>query len=410
MYKKFPQQNYIYTGEKPEMSRGDSSIESESVNEKEDEKENDYENLNDIKLTENYLEIPKDKEIPPIHIPFKDKELFLQNKQGFFFCSTTKDTENGCPRPNSNNKEDNLSIKNKFLFNKENNRYSNFNYILKNNCRFLSSFQDDIESEDEDIVNNEISINFTEDFMNNKVKSNKNNQIEIPLNDNFSKLNSNSEISNSKIRDNNIIKNNINNSYLKNINKDKINEIKKENFMKKNEINENIENIILNIDKSKKEWIKKSETKMTKNMTERNKDNKENFNSNGRYDKEIYINLNELKNINKIIPIKKNQINNNISNDINKNLNGTFFEIKNTQNSKNNSLSKSKKCRNIPLKKKRYINILNLTKKYNIFHKFLCISIDTSGLYTLDNEMNSLLLNPKISYNYPYNNLEKDLE
>ena len=167
MNKKFPQQNYIYTSEKPKMNLGDSSLESESINEKEDEKESQEENMNDNNLTEEYFEIPKDSDIPQIHIPYNDKEIFPQNKQGFFFCSTTKDTENGGLRLNSNNKEDNFSIKNKFDSNKENNRYSNINYIIENNCRFLNSFQYDNEGEEEDIVNNEISINYIEDFKNN---------------------------------------------------------------------------------------------------------------------------------------------------------------------------------------------------------------------------------------------------
>ena len=92
------------------------------------------------------------------------------------------------------------------------------------------------------------------------------------------------------------------------------------------------------------------------------------------------------------------------------NLNNKFFEIKNTQKSKDLFLSKSKSSRNISMKRKRCQNILNLTKKYKIFHKFLCVSVDTPNLYILDNDMNSLLLNPKITYNYPYNNLEKELE
>jgi hypothetical protein len=40
----------------------------------------------------------------------------------------------------------------------------------------------------------------------------------------------------------------------------------------------------------------------------------------------------------------------------------------------------------------------------------LTISLDTSGLCTLEDDMNTLLLNPKITYNYPNNNLEKELE
>ena len=99
----------------------------------------------------------------------------------------------------------------------------------------------------------------------------------------------------------------------------------------------------------------------------------------------------------------------NCKNDINKNLNSIFFELK---NNKSNviSLSKSKSSKKSAFIKKRFKAILNQTKKYKIFQNFLSVSIDTSILYTLDDDMNSLLLNPKITYNYPYNNLEKDLE
>jgi hypothetical protein len=62
------------------------------------------------------------------------------------------------------------------------------------------------------------------------------------------------------------------------------------------------------------------------------------------------------------------------------------------------------------MKKKRGRKIFNLSKKYKIFHNFLSVGIDTSGLYTLDDTMKSLILNPKIIYNYPLNNSEKDLE
>jgi hypothetical protein len=62
------------------------------------------------------------------------------------------------------------------------------------------------------------------------------------------------------------------------------------------------------------------------------------------------------------------------------------------------------------MKRKRGRKIFNLSKKYKIFQNFLSVGIDTSGLYTLDDTMKSLILNPKITYNYPLNNSEKDLE
>ena len=442
MNNNFPQPKYIYTGGKPEINLGDSSIESESFDEIEDGKEN----INDINLTENYFEIPKESEIPLIHIPFNDIELFPKNKQGLFFCSATKDTENGCTRLNSNNKDDNFSIKNKFKFNKENNRYSNITSLYKNNFRFLNSLQinNEYDSEDEDIVNNEISVNFVDAFMkDNKIE--KDEQIEIILDKNFSKRFNGREINNKS-----------NNSIITSLNRNKINEIKKENLIKKNEINENIQNIIKNININKNEWNKNSEKKKNANIDinlneykdkKYSIENKENFIRNGGFDTEININLDQIEKCNKIIEIDKSKINNinnisnngsincnlnnkinNISNNsyINKNindkinnvinsnikmnLNNKFFEIKNSQKSIDLFLSKSKSSRNISMKRKKYQNILNLTKKYKIFHKFLCVSVDTSNLYTLDDDMNSLLLNPKITYNYPYNNLEKELE
>ena len=424
MYKKFPQQNYIYTGEKPEMNRGDSSIESDSFNELEEESEKGSEKEYDIISSENFFEIPKESKIPSIQIPNSDIDLFPQNKQGLFY-SATKDTETAGLRLNSNNKEDNFSVKNKFKFNNENNRYSNINYLCKNNCRFLNSLQNEYDSDDEDIVNNEISVNFFGDSINGDNKLKEDNQIEIILdNNNLSKIYNNSEISNNNI----IINKNYNIINNINLNKDKINEIKNENILKKNEINENIKNIIQNIHKNKNEWNEKYEKKnINNNIPLSNKDNndskynyslenKENFIRNAQYDTEININLdiNQLKKSNKkekIIEIDKNKIYNRY-NDSSKNLNNKFFEIKNIQKSINNSLLKSKSSRNIniSLKRKKYRNILNLTKKYKIFQTFLTIGIDTSGLYTLDDEMNLFLLNPKITYNYPYNNLEKELE
>ena len=427
MYNKFPQQSYIYTGEKPKMSGGDSSIESDSFNELNEENEKDNENECDVISSENFFEIPKESKIPSIQIPENDVDLFPQNKQGLFY-SATKDTETGRGlRLNSNNKEDNFSIKNKFKFNNENNRYSNINYICQNNCRFLNSLQNDYNTDDEDIVNNEISVNFFEDFINDDNKLKKDNQVEIILNNNFSKIYNNIELNNN----NNIINqhNNINN-INNNLNKDKINNIKDENIFKKNEINENIKNIIQNINKKKEEWNKKYKKKNINNNPLTNKDNndskynysienKENLIRNGQYDTEININLNinQLKKSSnkkgKIIEIDKNKIKNG-NNVSSRNLNNKFFEIKNIQKSINNSLFKSKSSRNINVslkrKKNQYRNILNITKKYKIFQTFLSIGVDTSGLYTLDDEMNLFLLNPKITYNYPNNNLEKELE
>ena len=424
MYKRFPQQSYIYIGEKPEMNRGDSSIEKDSFNELKKENENDNEKEYDIISSENFFEIPKETKIPTIQIPYNDVDLFPQNKQRVF-CSATKDTETAGLRLNSNIKEDNFSIKNKSKFNNENNRYININSFCKNNCLFLNSLKNEYESDDEDIVNNEISVNFCEDFVNGDDKLQKEEQFEIILNNNFSKIYNNNEIIN-----NNIIINKNNNINNNSVNKDKIKKIKNENIFKKNEINENIKNIIQNINKNKNEWNENYEKKNINNIPLTNKDNnvsvnsfiienKENFNRNVQYDTEININLNinQLKKSNKkqkIIEFDKKKIKNvNINDDGNQNLNNKFFEIKNIKKSIN-TLFKSKSSRNINIslnpKKSKSKNFLNLTKKYKIFQTFLSIGIDTSGLYTLDDEMNIFLLNPKITYNYPYNNLEKELE
>ena len=80
------------------------------------------------------------------------------------------------------------------------------------------------------------------------------------------------------------------------------------------------------------------------------------------------------------------------------------------QNKSSQELRDSRKffAYNKSLKKQK--SILSLTKHKKIFQKFLCVSIDTSGLYSLDNEMEVLLLNPKITYNYPFNKMERELE
>ena len=93
---------------------------------------------------------------------------------------------------------------------------------------------------------------------------------------------------------------------------------------------------------------------------------------------------------------------------------GLFSKIKNIFGNKENvKVQEEIKNYDTGLKKSReefVSQLANLSKKYKIFHNFLSVGIDTSGLYTLDDTMKSLILNPKITYNYPLNNLEKDLE
>lgn len=438
MIQNFPQQKYIYTGSKPERNLGDSSLESDSsIIDFDDEKENV--NENDLIMTENFFEIPKERDIPCIHIPFNDKEISPQNKQGIMFCSATKDTENECLRKNSNNKNDNFSIKKKFNFINENNRY-NISKLFKKNCHFFTSLQnddDDEESdEDEDIVNNEITINFNNGFNveNNEIITNninnnsddkfkKDAQYEIILEPNISKMDSISEIS---IK--NINKINAMNRYENETSeKENVVEIEKKEVMentllKKNMLEQNIKRIIENINHNKNEWNKNKVEYNEINIENKDNngddyfiENKENYVHNGQYDKEIKLNIGNIKDSSNSKFLEKNNKSKiiNIDRDINVNLNNIFFELKNSKKSNDISISKSKSYKSYKsssIKRKRGRKIFNLSKKYKIFQNFLSVGIDTSGLYTLDDTMKSLILNPKIRYNYPLNNLEKDLE
>ena len=443
MIQKYPQQKYIYTGSKPERNLGDSSLESDSsMNEYNDEQENV--NENDLIMTENFFEIPKEREIPCINIPFNDKEISPQNKQGMIFCSATKDTENECLRKNSNNKNDNFSIKKKFNFINENNRY-NISKLFKKNCHFFTSLQnddDDESDEDDDIVNNEITINFNNGFnvdnneiIKNKINNNNSNdkfkkdaQFEIILEPNISKMDSNSEISIRNINKINAMNRYENETSEKEnqIEKEKEKEIEIENkdvmentMLKKYELETNIKRIIDNINRNKSEWNKNKVENNEINIENKDNngedyfiENKENYVHNGLFDKEIKLNTEDIKNSSNSKFLGKNNKSKiiNIERDINVNLNNIFFELKNSKKSNDISISKSKSYKSSSMKKKRGRKIFNLSKKYKIFHNFLSVGIDTSGLYTLDDTMKSLILNPKITYNYPLNNLEKDLE
>ena len=408
MFTKYPQQNYIYTSSKPKKSGGDSSLESESFNDNEKE--------NDLLMNDNLFEFSKESNLPDIHIPFNNKELLPQNKQGLFFCSVTKDTENGGIRGNSNNKDDNFSMKKVINVDKENNRYTDINHLYKNNCHFFNSLQLDVkdDEEDEDIVNNEISVNFVDELKNTYIYK-KDNQVEILLDNHISKIDSNNDMSN-----NNKIINNFNR-----INKNKIYDNKNGKLIRNKKINESIKKSKQNINNNTKDWnnhnniqAKKNNIINLKNIDNNGDDyfveNKENYIRNGQYDTEVKINLNQIFEQNKYskkknIEINKNE-NNNININSNINLNKNFFEIKNSKNLNDIFISKSKSIKNYSLKRRKIRNMAYLTKKYKIFHKFLCVSVDTSGLYTLDDDIQSLLLNPKITYNYPFNNLENELE
>jgi len=269
------------------------------------------------------------------------------------------------------------------------------------------------DEEDEDIVNNEITVNFADELKDTYIYK-KDNQVEILLDNHNSKIDSNNDMSNN---------NKIINSFNR-INKNKIYNNKNEKLIRNKKINESIKKSKQNINNNKKEWnnhniqIKKNNIINLKNIDNNGDDyfdeNKENYIRNGQYDTEVKINLNQIFEQNKYNNKKNIEINKNENNNININnniiLNKNFFEIKNSKNLNDIFISKSKSIKNYSLKRKKIRNMAYLTKKYKIFHKFLCVSVDTSGLYTLDDDIQSLLLNPKITYNYPFNNLENELE
>ena len=149
--------------------------------------------------------------------------------------------------------------------------------------------------------------------------------------------------------------------------------------------------------KEKKEKNLLQKRKNDYNINKTFLDDKENFSPNKQYDKEIKIDLKEI-NTNNII---NNIIYLNKSKSMKKSVNNKYFEIKKSQNSLGSRIKNNQR--------NSFINF-NLTKKYKIFHKFLSIGIDTSGLNTLDEEMKNFILNPKINYNFPLNNLENELE
>lgn len=352
MFNKIPFSNYIYLGSKPIKNQGDSSIDSDSFKDIDEEIDSKKESL--IKKYKYF--IPIDNKKPKTKLIKKKIENIFKIDKKLTPHTSTKDTEKRSFKFSEMDKESNFNIKNRINNKKENNRYNNcFNKINKTHLQFLSCLKDEDSDYSENVIDNEISINFVEGF-NIKSKNIKEKQVEIPL-DNISRINTDSYISN--------------------------------NF-------DNINRLIFS-----KTIISKNENsiKIIKNNLDCEKyflENKENFSPNKPYDKEVKINLMENnKNINtsNIIYLDKSKsIKSNSKKLINK-----YFERKKSQNSFGSLIN-------------RRNNIFNLTKKYKIFHKFLSIGIDTSGLYTLDDEMNNFILNPKINYNFPFNNLENELE
>ena len=352
MFNKIPFSNYIYLGSKPIKNQGDSSIDSDSFKDIDEEIDSKKESL--IKKYKYF--IPIDNKKPKTKLIKKKIDNIFKIDKKLTPHTSTKDTEKRSFKFSEMDKESNFNIKNRINNKKENNRYNNcFNKINKTHLQFLSCLKDEDSDYSENVIDNEISINFVEGF-NIKSKNIKEKQVEIPL-DNISRINTDSYISN--------------------------------NF-------DNINRLIFS-----KTIISKNESsiKIIKNNLDCEKyflENKENFSPNKPYDKEVKINLMENnKNINtsNIIYLDKSKsIKSNSKKLINK-----YFERRKSQNSFGSLIN-------------RRNNIFNLTKKYKIFHKFLSIGIDTSGLYTLDDEMNNFILNPKINYNFPFNNLENELE
>ena len=352
MFNKIPFSNYIYLGSKPIKNQGDSSIDSDSFKDIDEEIDSKKESL--IKKYKYF--IPIDNKKPKTKLIKKKIDNIFKIDKKLTPHTSTKDTEKRSFKFSEMDKESNFNIKNRINNKKENNRYNNcFNKINKTHLQFLSCLKDEDSDYSENVIDNEISVNFVEGF-NIKSKKIKEKQVEIPL-DNISRINTESYISN--------------------------------NF-------DNINRLIFS-----KTIISKNENsiKIIKNNLDCEKyflENKENFSPNKPYDKEVKINLMENnKNINtsNIIYLDKSKsIKSNSKKLINK-----YFERRKSQNSFGSLIN-------------RRNNIFNLTKKYKIFHKFLSIGIDTSGLYTLDDEMNNFILNPKINYNFPFNNLENELE
>ena len=94
--------------------------------------------------------------------------------------------------------------------------------------------------------------------------------------------------------------------------------------------------------------------------------------------------------------------------------NQNIIEIKNIIQNKNIENIEKKQTQNINpnenMNMRRTKKFMNMTKQKKIFQKFLSVSVDTSCLYSLDDDMKILILNPKITYNYPYNKKERELE
>ncbi len=329
------QPNFIFSrNEKPKRKIGDNSLEIESINDSQDEQHNYI-------INEESYEFPQEN-IPTPFITFNNSiKNSKDSMEPFNISLNDKDRFNNI-KTNISNKYDDLNMLKRSNLSKENNRYNNISEIYDDNLKFFSFCEDDFnDDEDDDIVNivndetisqkenNKKSTDYVKGF--NALYSFKdNNQVQVVLHPDISKIISSGELSDIKSDSSN------NNEISQKI-------ISPENSNKISEIN-NIE-ITTNISKNE--------------------------------DKKNIIN-------------KSNDSNNII------------------QNNYSQDLRESKKF--FDSQKKRAKKILSLTKQKKIFQKFLSVSVDTSYLYSLDDEMDILLLNPKIIYNYPFNKMERELE
>ena len=299
---------------------------------------------------ENSLDFPIENSTSSINI----SNITNDNKITLINISSNKESLKENIKNDFKYKEEDFNMMKRSTFTKENNRYSNISEIYNNNLRFLSICES--EFDDEDIVN--------------LTNADINSQSNI------------SEISNDYIKG-------FKASY--NYNKDSQLEILLEPELSKiyssGEIDENKNENIIN--KEKKEYNKKIDINISDELNNKSAKNKDNNN--------ILNNKEEST----IKSKDKTNIINNKENNTDK-----------IQKNENQDLRDSRKFfeSHNPINCKKSLTILSLTKHNKIFQKFLCVSIDTSGLYSLDNDMKVLLLNPKITYNYPYNKMERELE
>ena len=357
----FPQKNYIFSSNKPERSLGDSSLEGEKDSFGKYDELEEYGNENII--TETDYNNKNEVIIPIIHQPLIIKEFFLKMKKDTNYYPINKNKNNIL---NYNlNEENNFSIKKNFNNENENNRYEEAN--KKNNSLGNIKLQDREKNKDK---KNDCELN-RYSFKYHGTKK-------IP-NNNFSSLHYNSSNS-SKNRKNIII---FNNSKVCKIKKNQESNrsdakqlaINNSNFKKK------LNNIkIMNIKSFK------NENHQIKNFSFFNKEN-------------IGINSHNTEALNLMEEEKEN---------ISINLNGKFFE----KNSEEKVIENQHLMNNDFINNKRKLlrHPWNVTKKYNIFSKFLSIGIDTSILSSIKDDAESLFLEPKITFNYPFNYNENELD